>query len=119
MDGIELLVARALSGATDFGGAPSRPRAAAASSRTLGLSSPKAWVRAGIAAWAAIYAPQKVLVGGGIAALGEVYLAAVCEGLCAVGQPHLTSGIRVEPAMLGADAGVIGAAAIGGLGLEA
>ncbi|HOB76631.1 MAG TPA: ROK family protein [Phycisphaerae bacterium] len=71
------------------------------------------WLGAGIAAWTPIYAPQKVLVGGGIIGLGEPYLEAVRAGLHEVGMPHLTADIVVDAAALGPDAGVIGAAAIG------
>jgi glucokinase len=70
------------------------------------------WLGAGLAAWSAVYAPRKVLVGGGMIGLGEPYLAAVREGLREVGQPHLTGEIVIEAAALGADAGVIGAAAM-------
>jgi glucokinase len=70
------------------------------------------WLGVGIAAWSVIYAPQKVLVGGGIVGLGPAYLAAVREGLHEVGQPHLTRDIIVDAAALGPDAGLIGAAAM-------
>lgn len=70
------------------------------------------WLGAGIASWAVIYRPDKVLVGGGVSALGEPYLAAVRRGLAAVGQPTATKYIQVEPAALGPEAGMIGAAAM-------
>src|SRR5690606_34916949 len=68
------------------------------------------WLGVGIAAWSAIYAPQKILIGGGIIGLGEPYLEAVRAGLREVGQPHLIRGLEVDRAALGPDAGVIGAA---------
>lgn len=77
------------------------------------------WLGAGIAAWTPIYAPQKVLVGGGIIGLGEPYLEAVRAGLHEVGMPHLTRDMVVDAAALGPDAGVIGAAAIGMAAVEA
>ncbi len=70
------------------------------------------WLGAGIASWSVIYAPQQVLIGGGIALLGQPLLDAVREGLRDVGQPHTTRKVRVESAALGSDAGVIGAAAM-------
>lgn len=70
------------------------------------------WLGAGIAAWSAIYAPRKVLIGGGVIGLGAFYLAAVRQGLRDVGQPHLTRDLVIEPAELGPDAGIIGAAAM-------
>ncbi len=68
------------------------------------------WLGVGIASWSAVFAPQKVLIGGGMAALGEPLLDAVRKGLSDVGQPHLTGGVAVEPAHFGANAGIIGAA---------
>ncbi len=70
------------------------------------------WLGAGIASWSVIYAPEKVLIGGGIALLGDPLLEAVREGLREVGQPHTTRKVRVDAASLGSDAGVIGAAAM-------
>lgn len=70
------------------------------------------WLGAGIASWSVIYAPEKVLIGGGIALLGPPLLEAVRQGLRDVGQPHTTRKVRVEAAALGSDAGVIGAAAM-------
>ncbi len=70
------------------------------------------WLGAGIASWAAIYGPHKVLIGGGMAALGEPLFNAVRTGLAEVGQPHLVESIIVDRASLGPDAGLIGAAAL-------
>jgi len=70
------------------------------------------WLGAGVASWSVIYAPHKVLIGGGIASLGEPLLAAVRDGFRDVGQPDLIRDVVIEPAALGAEAGVIGAAAM-------
>jgi glucokinase len=70
------------------------------------------WLGAGIASWCAIYMPQRMVIGGGIAALGEHYFEAARAGLREVGQPHLTSTVEIVPAALGPDAGMIGAAAM-------
>ena len=70
------------------------------------------WLGAGIAAWSVIFRPDKVLIGGGVAALGEPLLEAVRQGLAEVGQPAATKDLIIEPAALGPDAGVIGAAAL-------
>ena len=59
-----------------------------------------------------MYAPNKVLIGGGMSELGEPLLDAVRKGLGAVGQPILTRDLVIERAALGLDAGVIGAAAL-------
>lgn len=70
------------------------------------------WLGASVASWSAIYSPERVLIGGGIAALGEPLLAAVREGFCEVGQPDLIRRVTIEAAALGPDAGVVGAAAM-------
>lgn len=70
------------------------------------------WLGAGVASWSVIYAPEKVLIGGGIIGLGEPLLEAVREGLRDVGQPHTTRNVKIEAAALGPDAGVVGAAAM-------
>ncbi len=70
------------------------------------------WLGAAVASWSVIYCPELVLIGGGIAALGEPLLEAVREGLRDVGQPHTTRNVRVAAAALGPDAGMVGAAAM-------
>lgn len=67
------------------------------------------WLGVGIASWTAVFDPELVLLGGGIAALGEPWFAAVREGLEEVGQPRVVAKLRIEPAALGGNAGVIGA----------
>ena len=71
------------------------------------------WLGVGLAGWAVIFAPQKVVIGGGIASLGEPYFEAIRQSLREVGQPSATRDLVIEPAKLGAEAGVIGAAALG------
>jgi glucokinase len=70
------------------------------------------WLGAAVASWSVIYCPEKVLIGGGIAALGEPLLEAVREGLRDVGQPHTTRNVKIGAAALGPDAGMVGAAAM-------
>lgn len=70
------------------------------------------WLGAGVASWSVIYHPDKVLIGGGIGALGAPLLAAIREGLAEVGQPKATQHVAIGAAALGADAGVVGAAAL-------
>ena len=69
------------------------------------------WLGAGVASWSAIYAPQLVLIAGGVARIGEPLLAAVRRGFEDVGQPNMVKQVRIELAALEADAGLIGAAA--------
>jgi glucokinase len=70
------------------------------------------WLGVALASWAVIYGPRKVLIGGGVAMLGEPLLEAIRQGLREVGQPTLTRDLVVEKATLGPDAGVVGAAAM-------
>ena len=70
------------------------------------------WLGVALASWAVVHAPRKVLIGGGIAQLGEPLLRAIHEGLQEVGQPTLVRDTTVEQASLGPDAGVVGAAAL-------
>lgn len=68
------------------------------------------WLGVALASWSVVYAPKRVLIGGGIAQLGEPYFKAISDGLQEVGQPTLVRDTTVGAASLGPDAGVIGAA---------
>lgn len=70
------------------------------------------WLGAAIAAWCVIFRPSKVIIGGGIAAIGEPLLVAARQALAQVGQPSATKDVEIAAAALGPDAGVIGAAAL-------
>lgn len=70
------------------------------------------WLGAGIASWAVIFRPDKVLIGGGLAALGEPFLNAIRRGVTEVGQPAATDALTIDRAVLGSEAGVIGAATL-------
>jgi glucokinase len=70
------------------------------------------WLGVALASWAVVHAPRKVLIGGGIAQLGEPLLKAIHDGLQEVGQPTLVRDTIIEQASLGPDAGVIGAAGL-------
>jgi len=70
------------------------------------------WLGAGIASWSVIYNPQKVIIGGGLAGLGEPWLSAVRSGFKQVAQPTFHETVTIEPAALAQDAGIIGAAAL-------
>lgn len=75
------------------------------------------WLGVALASWAVIHAPQKILIAGGIAQLGLPLMQAIHEGLQEVGQPTLVKDTTVEPASLGPDAGVVGAAGLAMAGL--
>ncbi len=70
------------------------------------------WLGVGIASWSAIFHPDKVLIGGGLAEMGEPFLAAARRGLKETGQPFSTSHVLIERAALGTQAGLIGAGAM-------
>jgi len=70
------------------------------------------WLGVALASWAVVHAPQKVLIGGGIAQLGQPFIQAIHDGLQEVGQPTLVRDTAVELAGLGSDAGVVGAAGL-------
>lgn len=75
------------------------------------------WLGVALASWAVVHAPRKVLIGGGIAQLGLPFIQAIHDGLQEVGQPALVKDTTVEPAGLGPDAGVVGAAGLAMAGL--
>lgn len=70
------------------------------------------WLGVGVASWSVIYSPEKVLIAGGIARLGEPLVAAVRKGFEEVGQPAMIKQVEIGLATFTADAGVIGAAAV-------
>jgi len=68
------------------------------------------WLAAGVQTWCSIYQPDRILFGGGVAALGEPLLKAVREQFSEIGQPYAVQRAKIDLARLGNDAGVIGAA---------
>jgi glucokinase len=70
------------------------------------------WLGVGMATWSVIYRPDRILVGGGVAALGAPWLDAIGRGLSDVGQPDATEHITIAPASLAPDSGIVGAAAM-------
>jgi glucokinase len=69
------------------------------------------WLGVGVASWCAIFHPDRVLIGGGLAGLGQPLLDAVRKGCLEVGQPRLTQQLEIGLAHFGMDAGLVGAAA--------
>ncbi len=66
---------------------------------------------AGIAAAATLVEIEVVVIGGGVAGAGEVLFAPLRERLRQYATLSFASGVRVVPAQLGTDAGLVGAAA--------
>jgi glucokinase len=68
------------------------------------------WLGLGMASWAAIYQPEQIILGGGVAQAGEIWLQAAVAAMTSSGVPRFTGTVHVATARLGKDAGVIGAA---------
>ncbi|MBY8885623.1 ROK family protein [Streptomyces sp. PTM05] len=66
---------------------------------------------AGIAAAATLVEIEVAVIGGGVAGAGEVLFAPLRDHLRAYATLSFASGVRVLPAQLGTDAGLVGAAA--------
>jgi len=68
------------------------------------------WLGVGLASWAPIYAPELVLLGGGVAGAGEGWLGAAVAAMRGYGHPFFVQKITaVRLARLGNQAGIIGA----------
>jgi glucokinase len=68
------------------------------------------WLGLGMASWAAIYQPEQIILGGGVAQAGEIWLQAAAAAMKSCGVPRFTGIVRVATARLGKESGVIGAA---------
>ncbi len=64
---------------------------------------------AGIASLVNIFDPELVAIGGGFSAAGELLLAPAREWVAEQALEPAASAVRIEPAQLGAEAGVVGA----------
>lgn len=70
------------------------------------------YLGAGLVTLVNIFNPERVVIGGGAAAAGELLLGPARRVLAARGQRPASDQVRVVPAALGPDAGFIGAAAL-------
>ena len=59
------------------------------------------WLGIGIASWAAIFAPKRVLIGGGVAACGELFLDAARQSALKTMPPFYKPGLTIAAAGLG------------------
>ncbi len=66
----------------------------------------------GIVSLVNLFAPERVVMGGGVAAAGEVLLGAIREEVRRHALPPANEQVRIVPAELGNNAGMIGAAAL-------
>ncbi|MGA8478961.1 MAG: ROK family protein [Chthoniobacterales bacterium] len=70
------------------------------------------WLGVGLARWATIYGPDLVLVGGTVAKSGDHWLSTARRAMRELGVPRFTQKLRIRTAVLGNQAGRIGAALI-------
>ncbi len=70
------------------------------------------WLAIGMATWCVIYMPERILIGGGVAAIGRPLLESVRRSFSEIAQPFVIERVTIDRAALGNDAGVIGAASL-------
>jgi len=68
------------------------------------------YIGIGLANLVSIFAPEIIVLGGGMALAGEDYLNEIKRQTLLNSQPECSRGLRIEKAVLGADASVIGSA---------
>lgn len=74
------------------------------------------WLGMGLASLLHILSPELILIGGGVAEAGDLLLKPLRESIHDYGMPFLTRPLTVARAALTADAGILGAAAVGLMG---
>ena len=76
------------------------------------LASCGRWIALAVAGWGAIFQPDAVYLGGGLAAAGDPLLATIRAEVAGRALPYLALAPRIGLAVLGNDAGMIGAALV-------
>lgn len=71
------------------------------------------WLGMGLTSLLHVLSPDRILIGGGVAEAGGLLLDPLREAMLDHGMPFLTRGLRIDRAALTADAGLLGAAAVG------
>jgi glucokinase len=71
------------------------------------------WLGMGLVSLLHILSPQRIVIGGGVAESGELLLNPLRTAMMDYGMPFLTRHLEVQRAALTADAGILGAAAVG------
>ncbi|WP_426233395.1 ROK family protein [Pararhizobium sp. DWP3-4] len=69
------------------------------------------WMGRAVASWVHTFAPDTVVIGGGLSAAGQFLLAPLEDEARRCGLPGYMRELRFVPASLGNDAGIVGAAA--------
>lgn len=67
------------------------------------------WLGIGLAGLVPIYGPDLIILGGGVARAGDEWMSAVAKSLHEQGIPHYVGRVDLRRALLGNQAGVIGA----------
>ncbi len=70
------------------------------------------WIGMAAATWANIFAPDRILIGGGISAAGDMLVAAIEDEARKRAMPYNIRNTEFALAALGNDAGIVGAAAV-------
>lgn len=93
-------------------------RLAAAGDAAAGavLSEAGRWLGMGLASLVHILSPDRILIGGGVAAAGDLLLDPVRAAVLDYAMPFLTRDLTISAAALTTDAGILGAAAVGMMG---
>ena len=96
-----------------FSGCPSRiSRSNFRNSSGIFRSELSAWIRdiaEGLTGLIHIFNPEMVLIGGGVSAQEEMLIRPLRELVLQKAMPRFTENLRIERAILGNDAGMIGA----------
>ncbi len=75
------------------------------------LSEAGRWIGRAVASWAHIFGPDTVVIGGGLGVAGDLFLGPLVSEARRCGLPNYMAELRIAPATMGNDAGIIGAAA--------
>ena len=74
------------------------------------------WLGMGLVSLLHVLSPERIVIGGGVAAAGELLLDPLRDAVQDYGMPFLTRNLTIVPATLTTDAGILGAAAVGLMG---
>jgi glucokinase len=96
----------------DAAGVASAARAGDEAAR-VALATAGRWLGMGLTSLLHILSPERILIGGGVAAAGDLLLEPIREAVLDYGMPFLTRPLTIARAALTADAGLLGAAAVG------
>lgn len=76
------------------------------------ISDTARWLGIGLASLTPIFAPDRIVVGGGVSASGELLMRAVRKAFAAHVAPEFRDTVRIEPSLLHGWEGMVGAASV-------